>query len=63
MQVLQENNFFLNNVGTIPINLEYAAWFAVIDPDNHSGIKTVSLYEHLIHKLWFLHIKSVAQTK
>jgi len=30
-QVLKENNFFLNTVATIPINIEYKAWFAVIN--------------------------------
>jgi len=47
-QVLQENNFFLNNVATVPVNLEYAAWFAVIDPTNDSDDAPVSLHEHLL---------------
>ncbi len=50
VQVLQENNFFLNNVVTIPVNLEYAAWFAVINPNNHSDDAPVSLHEHLLQK-------------
>jgi len=47
-QVLQENNFFLSNVATIPVNLEYDAWFAVIDPHNTSDTNPISLYDHLI---------------
>jgi len=47
-QVLQENNFFINNVGTIPVNMEYATWFAVIDPDNHDNNALVSLHNHLL---------------
>jgi len=46
--VLKENNFFLNNVATIPMNLEYGAWFAVIDPENHSDDAPVSIHEHLL---------------
>jgi len=29
-QVLKDNNFFLTTVATIPINLEYRAWYAII---------------------------------
>jgi len=29
-QVLKDNNFFLTTVATIPVNLEYRAWYAVI---------------------------------
>jgi len=47
-QVLQENNFFINNVGTIPVNMEYATWFAVIDPENHDDNAPVSLHDHLL---------------
>ena len=56
-QVLHENNFFLNNVATIPISLEYGAWFAVIDPDNHSNNNPISLHDHLLCQPWFLHVK------
>jgi len=35
-QVLKKNNFFLDNVATILVNMEYKAWFAVIDPKNQS---------------------------
>jgi len=59
MQVLQENNFFLNNVVTIPVNLEYVAWFAIINPNNHSDDTPVSLHDHLLQKTWFLHLESV----
>jgi len=62
-QVLHENNFFLNNVATIPVSLEYGAWFAVIDPDNHSNNNPISLHDHLLCQPWFLHVKSVSQMK
>jgi len=62
-QVLQENNFFLNNVATVPVNLEYAAWFAVIDANNHSEDNPVSLHDHLLRKTWFLRLESVSCNK
>jgi len=62
-QVIQDNNFFLSNVATIPVNLEYDAWFAVIDPHNNSGNDPISLYKHLLRKLWFLRIKWVGRNK
>jgi len=45
------------------VNLEYAAWFAVIDPNNHSETKPISLHEHLLRKPWFLCIKSILHNK
>jgi len=60
-QVLQENNFFLMNVATIPVNLEYDAWFAVIDLLNTSGTDPILLHDHLLRKPWFLQIESVGQ--
>ncbi len=62
-QVLQENNFFLTTVATIPVNLEYKAWFAVIDPHQMSDSDLVSLHNHLIRKPWFLRIESVTKNK
>jgi len=62
-QVLKENNFFLNNVATIPVNLEYGTWFAVIDPENHSDDAPVSLYDHLLRQSWFLRVESVTRNK
>ncbi len=61
--VLKENDVFLNNVATVPVNLEYAAWFAVIDPNNHSETEPISLHEHLLRKPWFLRIESVSRNK
>jgi len=61
-QVLQDNNFFLTTVATIPVNLEYEAWFAVIDPHNN-GSDPISLHEHLLRKPWFLRIESVGKNK
>jgi len=62
-QVLKDNNFFLNNLATIPINLEHAAWFAVIEPNQQSETKPVSLHEHLLCQSWFLHLESAGYNK
>ncbi len=62
-EVLKENNFFLTMVATIPINMEYDAWFAVIDPNHHSDTEPLSLHDHLIRQPWFLRIELVARTK
>jgi len=62
-QVLRENNFFLTTVATIPVSLEYNAWFAVIDPNQTSDDAPISLHDHLIRKPWFLRIESVAKNK
>ena len=61
-QVLQDNNFFLTTVATILVNLEYEAWFAIIDPHNN-GSDPISLHEHLLRKPWFLRIESVGKNK
>jgi len=62
-QVLKDHNFFLTTVATIPINLEYHAWFAIINPNNTSETEPTSLYEHLLQKPWFLQIEEVARRK
>jgi len=62
-QVMQENNFFLTTIATIPVNLEYGAWFAVINTNPTSENEPISLYDHLIRKPWFLRIESVARNK
>jgi len=62
-QVLKANNFFLTTVATVPINLEYGAWFALIDPHSTSDTDPLSLHEHLLRKSWFLRIESVARNK
>jgi len=62
-QVLQENDFFLTTVVSIPINLEYEAWFAVINPNQTSKTEPVSLHDHLLRKPWFLCIELVAKNK
>jgi len=59
-QVLKDNNFFLTQVVTVPVNLEYVAWFAIIDQSNTSKITLISIYDNLIHQPWFLRIKSVS---
>jgi len=33
--VLKEHNFFLTQVATIPVNLEYNTWFAILTPSLH----------------------------
>jgi len=62
-QVLKENNFFLSTVATIPVNLEYSAWFAIINPAQTSETKPISLHAHHLRQPWFLHIKLVARNK
>jgi len=62
-QVLKENNFFLNNVATIPVNLEIDAWYAILDPNNTSDTDTISLNEHLLHQPWFLRLESITRHK
>jgi len=62
-QIMWENNFFLTTVAMIPVNLQYDAWFAVIDPNQTLEIEPVSLYDHLVHKPWFLQIESMAKNK
>jgi len=37
-QIMRDNNFFLTTVATIPVNLEYDAWFVVVDPHQTSEI-------------------------
>jgi len=56
-QVLKENNFFLTQVATIPVNLAYDAWFAIIDLHATSDKDPVSLNDHFLRKLWFLRIE------
>jgi len=60
-QVLKDNNFFLNQVATILVNL-YKAWFAIIDPTQTSETKPTSLYEQMLHKRWFLWINLLERT-
>ena len=62
-QVLQENNVFLNSVATIPVNLAYDAWFAVINPNHTSETEPISLYDHLLRQPWFLRIESIGLNK
>jgi len=62
-QVLKENNFFLDNVATVPVNMEYEAWFAVIDPENHSEPDPISVHEYLTRQPWFLRLESVSRKK
>ena len=61
-QVLTDNNLFLNQVATVPINLEHNAWFAVIDPDADADAP-VSLHDHLLRQPWFLRLEPVARHK
>jgi len=62
-QVLKENNFFLTMVASIPVNMEYDAWFTIIDLNAQSKTELLSLHDHLIRQLWFLWIESVARKK
>jgi len=62
-QMLMANNLFLNQVATIPVNLEHNTWYAIIDPTNTSGNNPISLHDHLLHQPWFLHLESVTCNK
>jgi len=62
-QIMRDNNFFLTTVATVPVNLEYDAWFAIINPHQTSDTDPVSLYDHLLKQLWFLRIESVTKNK
>jgi len=50
-------------MATIPVNLEYDAWFAIIDLQTTSDSDPISLHEHLLCKPWFLCIKLVGCNK
>ncbi len=50
-------------MATIPINLEYNAWFAVIDPQTNNDNEPISLHEHLLRQTWFQHIESAGRNK
>jgi len=50
-------------VATVPINLEYCAWFALINADNDSDTDPLTLSDHLLHKTWFLQIEEVDHRK
>jgi len=50
-QVLKDNNLFLTHVATIPVNLKYNAWFAIIDPTVTSKDEPISLHDHLTRQL------------
>jgi len=63
VQVLTNNNLFLNQVATVPINLEHNAWFAVIDPNATDADAPVSLHDHLLRQPWFLRLEPVARNK
>jgi len=62
-QVLKSNNFFLTTVATVPVNLEYAAWFAVINANQTSKMEPISLHDHLLCQPWFLRLKSATHNK
>jgi len=61
--ILRKNIFFLTTVATIPVNLEYEAWFAIIDPNQTTDTEPISLYDHLVCKPWFLRVEAVAKNK
>jgi len=50
-------------VATIPINLEYDTWFAIIDPHTTSETDPITPHEHLLHKPWFLRIELASYNK
>ncbi len=62
-QALKANNFFLTTVATVPVNLEFAAWFAVIDANQTSEEEPISLHDHLLRQPWFIRLESVTRNK
>jgi len=62
-QVLKDNNVFLHTLATIPVNLEHAAWFAIIDPNQQSESEPVTLYDHLIRQPWFFRLEPAGRKK
>ncbi len=62
-QVFQANNVFLNTVATIPMNLMYNAWFAVINQNQTSENEPILLHDYLLRQPWFLRIESVGPNK
>jgi len=50
-------------VATIPINLEFNAWFAVINPNSTSENALISLHDHLLCQPWSLCIKMAVCNK
>jgi len=62
-QVLKENNFFLTTVATVPVNLQYEAWFALIDANQMSDTKPISIHDHLLRQPWFIRLESVTRNK
>jgi len=62
-QVLKENNFFLTTVATVPVNMEYDDLFAVIDANQTSETKLISLHDHLLCQPWFIQLELVTCNK
>jgi len=62
-QVLKSNNFFLTTVVTVPVNLEYEAWFAVIDANQTSDTEPISLHDHLLRQPWFFRLEAATRNK
>jgi len=60
---IEREYFFLTTIVTIPINMEYDTWFAVIDLHHQSDSEPLSLYDHLTRQSWFLRIKVVTKSK
>jgi len=62
-QVLKSNNLFLTTVAMVPVNLEYAAWFVVINANQTSDMEPISLYDHLLCQPWFLWLEAATRNK
>jgi len=50
-------------VATVPVNLEFDAWFAILDVNQTSDDEPVSLHEHLLRQSWFIRLESVSRNK
>ncbi len=47
----------------VPVNLEYDAWFVVIDTNQTSEMEPISLHDHLLRQPWFLCLELVTHNK
>ncbi len=50
-------------MATVPVNLEFDAWYALIEADIASETEAISLHDHLLRQTWFLRLESVSRNK
>jgi len=47
----------------ILVNMEYQAWFAIIDPNQTSETEPILLHDHLLRQPWFIRLELVTKNK